>query len=258
MINNLVSIVMPAFNAEKTVKAAIESIINQSYQNWELIICDDCSSDRTIDIVKEFKDSRIITIDNIYKKGAAGARNSCIDIAKGDFLAFLDSDDLWGSEKLITQLKFMISNELDFSYGSYYIFTYSSLNVKGVFHPSDKIIKKDLLKSCDVGCLTVMLRVSSYPEFRFPYIAKEDYAAWILCTQNGLVMKRYPGVHAYYRLSNYSLSSNKYKEILRQFRVVRDFGKLNLFKSIYCVSCYIVLGILKHKLRYKSCSGASK
>ncbi|EPT9294288.1 glycosyltransferase family 2 protein [Vibrio parahaemolyticus] len=250
-MSKLISIVMPAFNAEKTIKASIESVLNQSYENWELIICDDGSSDGTLDIVGNFNDNRITTICNRYSKGAAGARNSCIEIASGEYLAFLDSDDLWSSEKLLTQINFMLENEVDFSYGSYLIITDSSSDVNGIFNPPEKIENKTLLKSCDIGCLTVMLKTSSYPDFCFPYVGKEDYAAWITCSQKGFVMRKYPGTHAYYRVSSNSLSSNKYKEISKQFRVIRKFGKLNILKASYYMLFYIFRGVIKHKLKYK-------
>ncbi|ENE8726116.1 glycosyltransferase family 2 protein [Vibrio alginolyticus] len=251
-MQELISIVMPAFNAERTISRSIESIINQTYQHWELIICDDGSSDKTLDIIQKVNDPRIVTTKNIYGKGAASARNSCISLAKGRYIAFLDSDDLWKEDKLEIQLNYMISNELDFTYGSYYIFSNEQEHIMGVFEPAKRITIDKLLKSCDIGCLTVMIKRSSMPYFRFPSSAKEDYAAWIICLQHKVRIAKYPGVLAYYRISKNSLSSNKLKEIKRQFSVVREYGRASFFKATYYVFCYILNGTIKHFFKYRS------
>lgn len=248
----LISIVMPSFNSGDTIKDSIESVLLQKYKLWELIICDDGSSDNTIDIINNFSDSRITIIKNKNLKGAAGARNSGIERISGEFLCFLDSDDIWAEDKLDVQLNFMISKKADFSYGSYYTFDHSITEPKGIFVPPETISFKRLLKSCDIGCLTVMLRVDSFKEFSFPYISKEDYAAWICCLKSGITAHKYPGSYAYYRLSKNSLSSNKLKEIERQFCVVRKFGNVGFLKAVAYLCDYIIKGIVKHYYSYKN------
>ena len=109
--SGLVSVIMPAYNSQYTIIESLSSVLEQSYSNWELIICDDGSVDETKSSVLEFlaryPDSRVKLIDNKNNKGAAGARNSALEVAKGQFIAFLDADDVWLSEKLMTQVLFM-------------------------------------------------------------------------------------------------------------------------------------------------------
>ena len=119
--NNLVSIIMPAFNSEKTIVNAIKSVINQSYKTWELIIINDCSSDNTLEVINKYAvnhfNIRLINLNKNY--GAGYSRNQGILEANGRYIAFLDSDDLWHKDKLTTQIAFMIANSLKITYGSY-------------------------------------------------------------------------------------------------------------------------------------------
>jgi len=119
---------MPYFNSEKFIEESVQSVIRQSYVHWELLICDDESDDNSKEIIMSFVNlnSRIKLVSNHYSKGAPGARNSCLDEAKGRYIAFLDSDDIWLLEKLDKQLGFMNSNNFSFTY-SYY----ETMNVKG-------------------------------------------------------------------------------------------------------------------------------
>ena len=121
MSQKLVSVVMPMFNSEAHVEQSIASVLSQKYTNLELIICDDGSTDKSLEIVKNFSrlDDRITIISNSHSRGASGARNSCLDIAKGDYIAFLDSDDMWHCNKLLAQTEFMQKNNLNFSYTAY-------------------------------------------------------------------------------------------------------------------------------------------
>ena len=128
----LVSIIMPAYNVEKTIKESIESVINQTYTNWELNIINDGSTDKTLEVINFFKDDRIVLIEQ-KNLGVANARNNGLKHSKGELVAFLDSDDLWCKEKLETQLKFMQKNELQFSYTQSYSFSSDSKNVQEAF-----------------------------------------------------------------------------------------------------------------------------
>ena len=118
----LVSIIMPTYNAYDHVAASIESIIAQEYPDWELLITDDCSTDKTFDIISEYakKDTRIKIFRNNINEGAGASRNKAIQEAEGRFIAFCDSDDLWKPEKLSTQLRFMATNGIDICYSSYF------------------------------------------------------------------------------------------------------------------------------------------
>ena len=115
----LVSIVMPSYNSEKYIKASIESVLNQTYPKWELLIVDDCSTDKTVEIIKSLKDERIKFFQNEKNSGAAISRNKALREVKGQWIAFLDSDDLWLPTKLEEQLLFMVESHCSFSFTDY-------------------------------------------------------------------------------------------------------------------------------------------
>ena len=121
MNENLVSIIMPAYNAEKYIVKSINSIIRQSYKSWELIVVDDCSTDGTVNVISDFKDERIRLLNNERNSGAAISRNRALREAKGKWIAFLDSDDIWHPKKLERQLKFMFKNGYAFTFTDYRI-----------------------------------------------------------------------------------------------------------------------------------------
>ena len=130
-MNDLVSVIMPSYGSEKFISKSIDSVLLQTYDNWELIIIDDCSPDESNKIIKEYlsKDSRIKFVKLEKNSGAAVARNKGIEIAKGRFIAFLDSDDLWLPEKLEKQISFMKDNNLAFTYSSYMLVDETDKNI---------------------------------------------------------------------------------------------------------------------------------
>ena len=156
MEEELVSIIMPSYNTGKFIKETINSVIAQTYSNWELIIVDDCSTDNTDEIVKSINDNRIIYLKNETNSGAAISRNKALREAKGRWIAFLDSDDLWKNDKLEKQIKFMKENNCYFSYTNYIeIDENDNTNGKRITGPK-KITKTGMFNYCWPGCLTVM------------------------------------------------------------------------------------------------------
>ncbi|EMQ2878781.1 glycosyltransferase family 2 protein [Vibrio navarrensis] len=244
-----VSVIMPAYNAQSTIAESIESVLLQSFQDFELLICDDSSSDGTLAIIKHYAnvDERVKLVNNAYKKGAAGARNSCIEISKSRFIAFLDSDDLWDSTKLYEQVNFMIKHDLSMSHGEYVMFNRNG-NIKKVY-PKRTIGYSDIIKKCDIGCLTVMLDCSKIESVLFPDSPKEDYALWVVLMKAGYISKAYPGCHARYRKQEKSISSSKFKEISKQYFVLKNFSGLRTISRFYCIFTYAFNGLLKHFFR---------
>lgn len=239
---------MPAYNAEKTIRDSIESVIKQSFLDFELLICDDGSSDLTRKIIKEFSDidSRVKIIDNVFNKGAAGARNSCLKYSKSRFVAFLDSDDLWGRDKLKVQLKFMLDNDVSISHGEYIMFNDGS-DIKKIKPPSI-ISYQNILKRCEIGCLTVMIDTSKVEEFYFPFLPKEDYALWVSLLKKGHVSCLYPECLARYRKQEKSLSSSKFREISKQWIVLEEITSEPFFKRFFYILTYAFNGVRKHFL----------
>ena len=180
-MDDLISIIMPSFNTGKYITETIESVLAQSYKNWELIIVDDCSSDNTDEIVSTYlSDDRIHYLKNEKNSGAAFSRNIALRKAKGKWIAFLDSDDLWMPEKLEKQLSFMKSNGYFFSYTDY-----EEIDVNGkqtgvrVTGPR-KVTKTGMYNYCWLGCLTVMYDADKIGLIQIENIKKNnDYAMWL-------------------------------------------------------------------------------
>lgn len=175
----LVSIIMPTYDCERYIAEAIRSVFSQTYSNWELIIVDDCSTDNTEEIVKAFTDKRIHYQRNAHNKGAALTRNEALKIAKGHYIAFLDSDDLWAPEKLERQVAFMEQNGYDFTYTAFKR-TDKPLRVSGPRHVS----RLGMYAFCWPACPTVMYNREKIGLIQVTDLKKNnDYAMWLHAIQ---------------------------------------------------------------------------
>lgn len=179
-IQGLVSIIMPSYNTAKYIEESIQSVLNQTYDNWELIIVDDCSIDKTDEVLRKITDDRIKYFKNEVNSGAAISRNKALREARGQWVAFLDSDDLWMEDKLEKQIKFMEENHYSFSYTNYEEID-SNGNEMGVFVTGPKrITKTGMYNYCWPGCLTVMYDASKIGLIQIEDIKKNnDYAMWL-------------------------------------------------------------------------------
>lgn len=208
MKEELVSIIMPSYNTGKFIGETINSVIDQTYINWELIIVDDCSSDNTDEIVKNIKDSRIVYLKNEKNMGAAVSRNRALREAKGKWIAFLDSDDLWKENKLEKQIKFMKDNNYYFSYTNYIeIDENGNQNGKKITGPK-RITKTGMFNYCWPGCLTVMYNAEKIGLIQIEDIKKNnDYAIWLK------VCKKVDCYLLDERLGNVQKKKRKYKQL---------------------------------------------
>lgn len=247
MKNNLVSIIMPAYNASETIKDSIDSVISQTYTNWELIVVDDCSTDNTLSIIEKHqeKDNRIKVLRNVENLKVAKTRNKGLDQAQGDFIAFLDADDMWFENKLEKQLKFMLKQNVDFSYTNI-----TRINNDGEYKElyfDDSVDYKKLLKSNQVSCLTVMLKSELTKNLRMKDIGHEDYMFWLeILKGNNVVAYNVNEVLAYYRVGNNSLSSNKLRAAKWQWNIYRNELGLSFISSALNFIIYSIKGVLKH------------
>lgn len=187
MTNNLVSIIMPSYNCGRYLEESIRSVQAQTYANWELIFMDDCSTDDSISRASKMrdKDGRIYVYQNICNSGAAVSRNNALRKAKGKWIAFLDSDDLWEPTKLEKQVRFMEDNGYAFSYTGYQEIDNES-KTTGVFVTGPKhITKRGMYNFCWPGCLTVMYDANKIGLIQIKDIKKNnDYAMWLkVCKQ---------------------------------------------------------------------------
>ncbi|WP_320047856.1 glycosyltransferase family 2 protein [uncultured Ilyobacter sp.] len=235
-MNKLISIITPLYNSERFIESTIKSVISQSYKNWEMIVVDDCSTDKGADRVNKYsqKDHRIKLIRLPQNSGGALARNKAIEEAKGKYIAFLDSDDLWHPEKLEKQVKFMEENNYDFTYTWYEKMDEDGNLINEIVKSKDKMDYSELLKSNQIGCLTAIYNQKKLGKIYMPLIKKrQDYALWLQVlkkTKYGYCLKENL---AQYRLVNGSVSSNKINLIKFNWKLFYEIEKLGLIKSSY-------------------------
>lgn len=213
--NDLVSVIIPTFNVADYIGETIQSVLDQTYKNFEIIIIDDCSTDNTCDIVNTYaeKDSRVKCIRQNENMGAAVARNRGIEEANGRFIAFLDSDDLWDKEKLNIQINDMLTNNIAFSFSSYDFIDEDNNVIKGAIKIKRKFTYKDLLTKTMISTPTVVIDRNTTKNKLMPLRRTgQDYAYWMLLLREtdayGIVK---PLVHVRKRPN--SLSKNKIQNI---------------------------------------------
>jgi teichuronic acid biosynthesis glycosyltransferase TuaG len=252
MENYLVSIITPLYNSEKFVKDTIESVLNQTFPYWEMIIVDDNSTDKSVEIVEKFlkKDKRIKLIKLPKKSGPAIARNVGIENAQGRFIAFLDSDDMWKPKKLETQVNFMLSKDVAFSFTAYDIIDEASNYISTISVP-EKVNYKSLLKRNVIGCLTAMYDTLKLGKIFMPNIEKrQDYGLWLRILKQ---IKEGYGLNqslAIYRLRSNSISRKKIPLLKYHYKLLRHYENLSLSKTLYYLSFHILWKIfrtIKHK-----------
>lgn len=218
----LVSVIMPAYNAERFIKESIDSVLAQTYKNWELIIVDDCSTDNTESIVYSYNDSRIRYMRNEKNLGAALTRNRAIKEARGRYIAFLDSDDLWMPEKLEKQIAFMQKQTLAMSYTPYYIIQPSRKNQP--IRSCPKMLNYyQLTKWNRIGCLTVIYDKEQVGAIQLPSIRKRnDYALWLTILRKGFTAYSLDEPLASYRSHNGLTKGNKLAFLKYHYRLFHD------------------------------------
>lgn len=251
--NPLISVITPAYNAERFIGETIESVINQTYNNWEMIIVDDQSKDSTVSIVNSYqrKDERIKLYKLEENSGSAIARNTAMEKAKGRYIAFLDSDDAWYPEKLERQLQFMQQQDIAFSFTKYRRIEEDGTLRETASKAPESVGYRDLLKHCVIGCLTVMIDREKVGQLEMVNIrTRQDYAYWLEITKRGFRAYGFPEVLAKYRIVGNSISRNKLKAAKRQWYVYRHIEKLGLIRSIWYFSHYAFHGI-KNSLKYR-------
>lgn len=247
--NNLVSIITPSYNSSKFISKTIESVLSQTYQNWEMIIVDDVSSDNSNEIIESYiqKDSRIKLIKLEQNSGAAIARNRAIEEAKGRYIAFLDADDIWKDKKLEKQIEFMQRNDYAFTYTAYEKVDEHG-KVFGKIGVPSKVSYNQLLKTCVIGCLTAVYDTEKLGKVYMPLIRKrQDFGLWLK------ILKKIDfayGINeslAFYTVRDDSISANKKSAAQFTWKLYRDIEKLNLIKASYYFSHYAIRGVLRTK-----------
>lgn len=232
----MISIITPAFNASKTIFDTYQSILGQSFKDWEWIVVDDFSTDNTSKIIGEISknDKRVILLKNKQNLGAAHSRNAGISAAKGRYIAFIDSDDLWLSEKLSKQIDFMVKNNFSFTFSNYFVLNKNNKQKKHRVK-KDYLTYKDLLKRNSIGCSTVIYDTEILGKQFMPVDSpkREDHAAWLDIVKLSKQAHRIDQFLTIYRIGNRTVSSNKIKMIKYQYLMYRNHEGFNFLKSLW-------------------------
>lgn len=245
-----VSIITPVHNSEKYIEETIKSVQNQTYSNWEMIIVDDCSTDKTKDLIKAMQesDSRIRLIKQQKNVGAAVARNCALEHAKGKYIAYLDSDDLWKPEKLEKQVTYMQQNKIAFSCVSYEIIDSEGELLNKQVHMLPKSNYRKFLTNNLLQTVGIMVDISVVDKKHLimPDIFRpEDAATWLQVLKLGIDCYGLDEILAQYRRVENSLSGNKMKGAKGMWRLYRDIEELPLLYSCYCFVRYAFLAVWK-------------
>jgi len=247
-MKELVSIITPSYNNALFIEETIESVLHQTYPHWELIIIDDCSLDNSLEIIKRYaKDEpRIKLIINTENVGVSESRNIAIKSAKGTYIAFLDSDDLWLPKKLYKQLTLMKKTNSLMSYSSYKTINEKSI-VTGYFLVKTKVSYKDLLKTSTIGTLTTIYNAKKLGKFYFDDRGHEDYVMKLNILKRIGVARGVREPLAHYRIVENSISRNKLQAASWQWKIYRESEKLPPLKSFYYFMHYTYNGFTKYK-----------
>ena len=247
-MDNLVSIITPCYNSELYIEDCVNSVIAQSYDKWEMIIVDDCSSDSSLEKIMLFSDidSRIRIIKLEENHGASVARNIALEDANGSFIAFLDADDFWEPLKLERQINFMKKNNIAFSFTSYKITSQSGDITNNIVRAPKEISYNSYLKNTIIGCLTVIINRKITGSFKFPKIkSSHDMALWLEIMRRGYNAYGLHTSYAFYRIVATSNTANKLHAATDVWRVYRDIENLSLFYSLFCFANYVINALKK-------------
>jgi teichuronic acid biosynthesis glycosyltransferase TuaG len=246
----MITVITPSYNTSPFIGATIDSVLSQCFTSWEMIIVDDCSTDDSIDIIESYvvKDSRIKLIKLFENSGAAIARNIAIEAASGRYIAFLDSDDIWLSNKLEKQLYYMLEKDIVFSYSAYNKVDEQG-HIVGEIGVPDKIAYRHLLKVCSIGCLTAIYDTHKLGKVYMPLVRKrQDLGLWLRILKQTDYAYATPGILAQYRVRSNSISANKRVAAQYTWKLYREVERLSFVKSLYYFSHYTVNGVLRTKL----------
>ena len=245
----LVSIIMPSYNTASFIEETIQSVLNQTYTNWELIIVDDCSTDNTDEVLENIKDSRIRYFKNDKNSGAAVSRNKALREARGQWIAYLDSDDLWMPEKLEKQVHFMETNGYAFSYTNYEEIDVNGNKTGVSITGPKKITKTGMFNYCWPGCLTVMFDANKIGLIQIEDIKKNnDYAMWLKVCRKAdcFLLDETLGQYRKGRIG--SVSTHSIKTMIGwHYKLYREAEDMGILSSLFNTGRNLVFGFYKKK-----------
>lgn len=244
-----VTVIMPAYNMEKFIEPAIRSVMAQTFEQWEMLVVDDCSADGTCAIVERLaaEDSRVRLIRNEENIGVAGTRDRGIDMCESPYVAFLDSDDIWCPEKLEKQLEKLQQTGADFCYSSYAIIGKDGSKVREDYIVPETVDYSQQMKENHIGCSTVLIKRDVVSPYHFTTgFYHEDYILWVRLLRDGYRAVGCREILTQWRYIDNSRSFNKYRAAQNRWRIYRQYLKLPLGKSIWFFCNYAVGGMRKY------------
>jgi teichuronic acid biosynthesis glycosyltransferase TuaG len=243
---------MTCYNSSLFIEEAIQSVLNQIYKSWELIIVDDASTDDSRQLIEKYidLDSRIKLFINKENLGAAKSRNYALQEAQGRFIAFLDSDDIWFVTKLEEQISFMLKKEIPISFTSYQLIDNQSDKINHIIHSVPVLNYQAYLKNTIIGFSTSMIDKDIIRDIRFVNIrTRQDTYLWISLLKKGFKAYGLKKVLVNYRVHDNSISSNKRKAAIQVWRIYRNFEKMSFLKAGYYFLFYIFNALKKRTIR---------
>ncbi|MBD0778090.1 glycosyltransferase family 2 protein [Maribacter sp. ANRC-HE7] len=249
MERHLISIITPVHNSAQFIEATIETVLKQTYSHWEMILIDDCSEDGSVAIIEKLakKDRRFKLIKNLEKSGAGIARNKGISVAKGTFITFLDSDDLWFPNFLATSLNTCLVNNYEFVFSSYERRDEGLNSLISDFIVPQKVTYKDVLKSCPILCSSTFIDIRRIGKHYMPDLKKrQDWCFFLSVLKEVEYAYGIIEPMVIYRMRKDSISRNKLKLIPYVWKVYRDVEKLSFVRSFYLLYLWSLNGFKKY------------
>ncbi len=243
--SSLVSIITPNYNCVRFISQTIDSVLSQTYKNWELLIVDDCSTDGSYEIALDYaeKDKRIKVLRNEKNSGAAISRNHALDIAKGEYIAFLDSDDVWESKKLEKQISFMQENNCDFCFSRYDLIDEENNPFGKIVRIVKNLSYKKLLHHDFIGCLTAIYRREIAENIRsFPIKNNNDYGLFLQVVRNAKNAMGIYEVLAHYRIRKSGISRKKFKKVKPYFELMHKYMHYPYILSCWFLFTNVLIG----------------
>jgi len=246
---DLVSVITPVYNAERFIQQTLESMIAQTYENIEFILVDDCSSDSSAQIIKSFKKKHSNIVYHLQEKnmGAGVARNKALEIAKGQYVAFLDSDDLWVPEKTKRQIDLMKSTDTPLCYAAIEMIDEQGKTIKGKRSIPEECDYNMLLHNTLIATSSVIVDRNKLGDFRMPIRrGGQDYATWLMLLRGDVIAKGINEVLVKYRISKGSLSSNKFKSIKQVWDIQTEDMGIGKTNALYNMVCFVRNALMKY------------
>lgn len=250
-IEGRVSVITPIYNAEKYLRETLQSVLEQTYTDIEIVLVDDCSTDKSADIIHDFQQrcSKIVYFCQPKNMGAGAARNKALELATGQYVAFLDSDDIWLPEKTSRQLELMKNKQSPFAYAAIEMMDEHGKTIKEKRNIREYCDYRYLLHNTIIATSSVIIDRMVLGDFRMPLRrGGQDYATWLNLLKNGTVAYGINEALVRYRVSSNSLSSNKLKSVKQVWEIQTQDQKINPIFASFHVLCFIFNAVKKYFL----------